>query len=355
MKAIIATDPHYGSHNCDKYFFEKALDITIKLKNRIIDERPDALIIAGDFWDNKEIINKMIAFRILSLYAEMAKLTKIYIIVGNHDCFYKQTNEINTLSVLLKDADNIEIVDMKPIKIDNVCLIPWINETNKKEIYEFISENNNKENVLIGHFEKAGFSYNMHRVSEHDSFPTKIATKYKQIISGHYHLKQRNKRWFFIGSLMELKKDEAFSEHGYLIYDTISGEEEFVLNENNVYENINLTEEEALDENILLEKLKIVKNKMVEVYLNSSNEKLYEKVSNVIRNFEPKKYILKYNQILEVAKCQTEQNADELKKILKSSSMIDNYFNEILKNKSEKEKKLITGMFHKYREKALNS
>ena len=61
---------------------------------------------------------------------------KMHLMVGNHDAYYKNTNEINAVDLLLKEYDNVEVYS-SPTEVSvgdlPVLFIPWINEQNEKE------------------------------------------------------------------------------------------------------------------------------------------------------------------------------------------------------------------------------
>ena len=54
---------------------------------------------------------------------------EVHTIVGNHTAYYKNTNDINAVDLLLREYDNVKVYsDPTEIKVDNldVLLVPWI-------------------------------------------------------------------------------------------------------------------------------------------------------------------------------------------------------------------------------------
>ena len=77
---------------------------------------------------------------------------------GNHTAYYKDTNEINTIDLLLKQYDNITTyAETEEIKLGNlsVLLIPWINSENEETSFDAIKSSKSK--VAMGHLELNGF------------------------------------------------------------------------------------------------------------------------------------------------------------------------------------------------------
>ena len=61
----------------------------------------------------------------------------VHMIVGNHDCYYKNTNEVNSPELLLQTYSNIKTYsEIKEVYIDNlkVLFIPWINAENFENV-----------------------------------------------------------------------------------------------------------------------------------------------------------------------------------------------------------------------------
>ena len=69
----------------------------------------------------------------------------IHSIVGNHTAYYKNTNEVNSIDLLLAEYDNIKTYsEATEIEIDglNILLLPWINNENEKHTLNMIKKLN---------------------------------------------------------------------------------------------------------------------------------------------------------------------------------------------------------------------
>ena len=93
----------------------------------------------GDTFDSR----KGITFRALDQWAKDNYYDKlkemgitVHTIVGNHTAYYKNTNDINAVDLLLREYDNVNVYsEATEIKIDglNVLLVPWINSENEEK------------------------------------------------------------------------------------------------------------------------------------------------------------------------------------------------------------------------------
>ena len=104
MKVAIITDTHYGArkgsahlHDYFKLFYDNVFFPTLEK------EGIDTVIHMGDIFDSRKSIDyqslewsKQVVFEPLRKY-------KVYAITGNHDCYYKNTNNVNSPELLLND------------------------------------------------------------------------------------------------------------------------------------------------------------------------------------------------------------------------------------------------------------
>ena len=214
-KKIIVTDTHLGmKHGSDQYH-----NITIKLFEEIC-EMAEALEIkefihAGDFFDVRRSVNLKtipVAYKIIEMLQET--FHTIYLIVGNHDTYYKNSLEPTSLQ-LFDGMDNVAVIDT-PIVIDqNIHLQPWL-------IDEF--EPIKSCDYLIGHFEMSGIVMNRVGTESPYGLPISLFKDYKKVFSGHYHTKSVTKNITYLGSPYHMTFNDD-GARGYYIFD--EGELEF--------------------------------------------------------------------------------------------------------------------------------
>ena len=129
MKVAIITDTHYGARKNSKLFH----DYFEKFYNDIFfpsleEHGIETVIHMGDIFDSRKSIDLQSLEWSKRVVFEPLKKYKVHAIVGNHDCYYKNTNEVNSPELLLQDYSNISTYsEASEIKIDNlnILLLPW--------------------------------------------------------------------------------------------------------------------------------------------------------------------------------------------------------------------------------------
>ena len=111
--------------------------------------------------------------------------------------YYKNTNEINAVDLLLREYDNVKVYsEATDIKLDklNVLLIPWINSDNEEQTMEVISKS--KSSCVMGHLECKGFEMSKGFFMDKGT-DVKIFDKFERVYSGHYHTRSDNGKVYY--------------------------------------------------------------------------------------------------------------------------------------------------------------
>ena len=201
MKVAIITDTHFGARKSSKVFhdfFQKFYDDVFfpTLEERGI----KTCIHMGDAFDNRKNIDFWsLNWAKKNVYDRFQKLgVKVYQLVGNHDVYYKNTNEINAVESLLEDYDNIVSIsspDSYKIGKSSFFMIPWICADNYEETKTKISRTKSK--VAFGHLEINGFQAHRGFVMEH-GMPKSFFDKFETVFSGHYHTRSNDGKFFYL-------------------------------------------------------------------------------------------------------------------------------------------------------------
>ncbi len=94
-------------------------------------------------------------------FEPLAKLgVDVHMLAGNHDTYFKNTNDVNSVDLLLGEyASSFNIID-GPSEIyvgpHKVCMMPWICPENQEESMEMLKNTDAK--FCMGHFEISGFA-----------------------------------------------------------------------------------------------------------------------------------------------------------------------------------------------------
>ena len=157
MKVAVITDTHAGVRNDSDYF----ADYQEKFYKDIFFPYCEEIAInhvihAGDYFDRRKFINFKSLDRNVSMFLQPLKESGMTmdIIIGNHDVFYKNTNEVNSPDLLFGKFDNVNLITKNhTIQIDGtpIHFIPWINNANCKEAVDFIQSA--EPSLVVGHFD----------------------------------------------------------------------------------------------------------------------------------------------------------------------------------------------------------
>ena len=130
MKLAIITDQHFGArkgaayiHNYFKKFYDDIFFPYLE-KNKI-----DTVVDMGDTFDNRRNIDlASLEWSKKNYYDRLQAMgITVHTIVGNHTAYYKDTNEINTVDLLLKEYDNVEIYsEPTEINIDGLDILYFL-------------------------------------------------------------------------------------------------------------------------------------------------------------------------------------------------------------------------------------
>jgi len=238
MKVAIISDTHYGARKGSKLFhdyFEKFYnDVFFPTIDK---EGIDTVIHMGDAFDSR----KGIEFKSLKWAKRVVfdplkeRGITMHLMVGNHDAYYKNTNEINAVDLLLKEYDNVEVYS-SPTEVSvgdlPILFIPWINEQNEKETNNIIKKT--KCPVAMGHLELNGFVATPGHIMEH-GHDARAFNKFEKVFSGHYHSRSDNGTVYYLGNPYEMFWNDVESPRGFTIFDTESLEHQSINNPHRLF------------------------------------------------------------------------------------------------------------------------
>ena len=238
MKIALVTDTHFGARGDHLAFdkkFAKFYDDTFF--PTLIERGIKNVIHLGDMFDRRKYINYLTLRNCRKYFFDpMLHLgIKLDVIVGNHDVFYKNTNDINSPGLLLQQYSNISAYD-RPVELTyaglDILMLPWICADNYEESMAIIKETS--ATVCFGHLELAGFQMYKGQVNDH-GFDSKIFSRFDLVCSGHFHHRSNNGNIFYLGNPYELTWADYQDPRGFHIFDTETRELELIENPNKMF------------------------------------------------------------------------------------------------------------------------
>lgn len=233
MKIALLTDTHFGARNDSLIFHEYFMKFYDNIFLPTLKERGiDTCIHLGDVFDRRKFINYNILDKIHNdLFDKIEKQgIDMHIIVGNHDTYFKNTNRVNSVKLLLGSYKNITIYEeAETATFDgrDILMIPWINPENEESTLELIRTT--PALIAMGHLELSGFLMNPGMVNEH-GLSMKVFDKFDKVYSGHFHHKSSNGNVTYLGNEYEITWIDYADQRGFHIFDTETGDIEFIPN-----------------------------------------------------------------------------------------------------------------------------
>ena len=247
MKIAILGDTHFGVKNDSPIFLEAYLKFFEDQFFPYIKKHGiKSVVHLGDVLDRRKYINFNTLSNVRRRFSKwfVQNGVDVHCVIGNHDCYWKNTNDINSVVEIFQDYFKV-YEHPKDVMIGGmICgFVPWISKANEKEVLEYIASSN--ADVLFGHFEITG--YEVVRGVKHEGglMPTTLS-KFKKVYSGHFHCRQEIGNIHYLGTPYEMFFSDVNEIKGFHILDTDTGELEFVENTSKLFAKI--VYDETLDE-----------------------------------------------------------------------------------------------------------
>jgi DNA repair exonuclease SbcCD nuclease subunit len=290
-KILLIGDVHLGMsypNNYNKWFgvakeYFKDFLIPFVKKNLCKD---DIIVQLGDLFDNRNYIPIDILNYGQSILEELSDICKVHVLVGNHDMHNKSDGELNSLKAF-RHIPNVFIYE-KPQKIEfcgkTILMLPYYEK--RLEQIEVLRKYTGCD-YLFCHSDLNGAKMhltsaahrNMDKIDETDF------TGYKNVKTGHIHIRQTIGNITFVGSIFQMDRNDLGDQKGIYLIDTKSDKEIFIENKiSPVFRKFKVVDEKSVDE---LDKLMGSKDYIdlsISNTLLISNRKLRRKLEIMLEN-----------------------------------------------------------------------
>jgi DNA repair exonuclease SbcCD nuclease subunit len=304
-KVACISDIHLGVHQNAQTWHNIAIDFAKwfdkELKLRGIKD----IIIAGDIFHNRHEIG-VNTIHCAYQFFDILKGYNILAITGNHDCYYKDKSDINSISILDGYKNVTVFKELKTVNLNSkvFCFCPW--GVSVDEIPPC--------DVVVGHFEILNFKMNGHKVCDHGVESESLLDKAQLVITGHFHCRDHRKYTngksiIYLGSPHELDFGDRDQVKGFTILDTDNLSLELV--ENDVtpkHKKIKISE--LLDGKIALENISTeLQNNFVSLCVDRNvNEQILNVMLSKFNQYSPKHVRTDFNIFEAVQLSATELN-----------------------------------------------
>ena len=286
MLVAILNDTHCGTRNSSDIFIDNAekfySDVFFPY---LVEHNIKHVLHLGDYYDNRKFINFRALNRNRNHFLKPLRELGITmdIIRGNHDTYYKNTGELNSLKELLGHYMNEVTIIHEPTIMEygsmKIGLVPWIDAESEERSLNFLA--NAKCDWIGGHFEIAGYEVMKGIVAPH-GLDARIFSRFERVLSGHYHTKSEKDNITYLGSQMEFFWNDAHDNKYFHVLDTETRELTAVRNPHTLHHRIYYNDVET---DYLHANLDDVEGKFVKVVvMNKSDQFVFDRFIDRIQN-----------------------------------------------------------------------
>lgn len=241
-KIAIINDTHAGIRNGSDIFADNAEKFYSEVFFPYCDKHEIKQILhLGDYYDNRKAVSTKTLYRNRKMFLEPMRDRGMYMdmIPGNHDTYYKNTNEVNSLKECLGHFMNEINLILEPTVLTygntKIAMLPWITSENYDQSLEFIKKC--KADILCGHLELEGFELMRGVVNKH-GMDHEIFSKFEMVLTGHFHVKSTQDNILYLGSQLEFFWSDAHDDKYFYVLDTETRELDMVRNPHTLFEKI---------------------------------------------------------------------------------------------------------------------
>ena len=197
------------------------------------DPEQDILVQVGDWNHVREHTNIRTWQVSLGIAKKLTqKFTRgVYVILGNHDVYYKDRTDIHSLKGMDLMFPNFKIFEtpelLKVNGLHKFLMLPW--EDNVDTIKSTLSKN--PADFLFCHADVQGFNLNSAQKITHGVELGDLG-KFKRVYSGHIHIRQEKGNTLYVGTPYQMDRGDRGNQKGFYVLDMTAKKvvEEFIPN-----------------------------------------------------------------------------------------------------------------------------
>jgi DNA repair exonuclease SbcCD nuclease subunit len=241
LRYVIVGDIHLSARNDSSLmmnhqisFFEDTLFPYLK-KHKI-----KHVLTCGDLFDRRKFTSHIVLAqwkqRVFDVMKDMG--IDFTVVIGNHDCPWSNSLEANSPSLMLREYDNITVIDTPTeVMLGNIkaAMIPWMCKDNWVQCSTLMDTTDAK--YCFGHFDIQGFEMHRGVVSTEGHLPEKF-NRFEQVISGHFHSRSQKGNVLYVGTPYALTWADAGELRGFHVMNGDDGHIEFVPSHKEIFNKI---------------------------------------------------------------------------------------------------------------------
>ena len=219
-KVACFTDIHFGLKGNSRVHNDDCEDFVKWFIEQAKAQGCETCIFLGDWHHHRSATNvSTMNYTVSNMERLGAAFEKVYVIMGNHDLYYRDKREINSMEYI-RNIPNIHIVNEWLVEED-VAIIPWVVGDEWKKIEKM------KQKYVFGHFELPYFKMNaMVEMPDVGGIQTDHFVGCEKVFSGHFHKRQIMKNVTYMGNAFPHNYADAWDDdRGMMILDRENNKE----------------------------------------------------------------------------------------------------------------------------------
>jgi DNA repair exonuclease SbcCD nuclease subunit len=226
MKIALITDTHWGVRNDSVAFMDNSRKFLDEVFFPYLDNNNVRTVVhLGDLVDRRKYLNHYTMHRLMNdfLIPIYDRSIQCHFIAGNHDTYFKNTNEINAIENIIGDRfmDYFTSYQKYPREFDfdgtPILMLPWICDENRQICLDKIRSTSAQ--IVMGHLELAGFEMYRGSIVSHGD-DRRLFDRFDMVLSGHYHHRSSDGSIHYLGSHAEFTWSDYDDRKGFHILDT---------------------------------------------------------------------------------------------------------------------------------------
>lgn len=238
-RAVVFSDLHVYSH----FGLSSRIHDCVKIIDWVFETSHQYdcpfIFFLGDLFHQRNKIDVMsyeMVFR--SFYENIQKyhhIERIYLVVGNHDMYYKNKWTVNSIKpfYVMPRVKVIDDIFQETLRGVDICFLPYSESASRTLLHL------PKGDLLLSHLAVQGAKLNKHTVSDRivetdsgmDLVSSENFSSWSKVLLGHYHLAQRLGNVEYVGSPLELNFGEAGDEKHIILLDLNNLSCEYIVND----------------------------------------------------------------------------------------------------------------------------
>lgn len=291
MKVLILGDTHFGARNDNPIVLDHFMRFYENVFFPVIEtHKPDIVLQLGDLLDRRKFANFATLDRVrrdfISPIVDYYK-TPLWVLVGNHDTYYRNTLAVNGIAQSFGDFilnGKLRLFD-RTEETEIGLIVPWICNDNSESTFELVKQSSS--DYCYGHFELQGFDMYRGVPCEHGDDPN-FLSRFKGVYSGHFHTRSKKKNITYVGTPYDIIWSDIADEKCFVLLDTDTGKEEWFVNGEKLHHKIVFDSSKYTRATVKNLNVDGYAQKFVKLIVtDSSNPEVVEQLAKGIRSVNP--------------------------------------------------------------------